>query len=47
MMDDLGVTVEVENESASLLTDPAFAEAVARIVKEQLAQEQKRQRKRA
>lgn len=47
MMDDLGVTVEIENDPESLLTDPAFVEAVARIVKEQLAQEQKQQRKRA
>ena len=47
MMDDQGVTVEVKDESVALHTDPAFIKAVARSVKEQLAQEQKRQRKRA
>ncbi len=47
MMDDLGVTVEVESDPESLLADPAFVKAVARIVKAQLAQEQKQQRKRA
>lgn len=47
MMSDRSVTIEVEDESAPLHTNPAFIKAVARSVKEQLAQEQKRQRKRA
>jgi uncharacterized protein (DUF4415 family) len=47
MMTDRGVTVEVEEENAPLHTNPAFIKAVARSVKEQLAQERKRQRKRA
>lgn len=47
MMDDRGVTIKVEDESAALHTNPAFIKAVAKSVKEQLAQEQKRQRKSA
>jgi uncharacterized protein (DUF4415 family) len=47
MMSDLGVTVEVENESAALHLNPAFIKAVAQSVKEQLAQEQRARRKRA
>lgn len=47
MMSDRGVTVEVEDEGAALHTNPTFIKAVARSVKEQLAQERKRQRKRA
>ena len=46
VLEDRGVTVEVEDESAALLNNPAFIQAVARSVKEQLAQERKR-RKRA
>jgi len=47
VVDDLGgVTVEVEDESAALLNNQTFIQAVACSVKEQLAQERKR-RKRA
>jgi uncharacterized protein (DUF4415 family) len=45
MMDDRGV--EVEDEGIALHKNPTFIKAVARSVKEQLAQERKRQRKRA
>lgn len=44
MMDDLGVTVEVEQDRASLLNDQAFVKAVAKVVKEQLDQEQRRRK---
>jgi uncharacterized protein (DUF4415 family) len=47
MMDDRGVTVEVEDDGARLHTNPAFIKAVAKSVKQQLAQDQKRQRKSA
>ncbi len=47
MMADRGVIVEVEDEGAALHTNPTFIKAVARSVKAQLAQERKRQRKRA
>jgi len=47
MMADRGVIADVENDGAGLRNDPAFIKAVARSVKEQLAHEQKRQRKRA
>lgn len=47
MMTDLGVGVEVEDERVALHKNPTFIKAVARSVKEQLAQERKRQRKRA
>jgi uncharacterized protein (DUF4415 family) len=47
MMTDRGVSVEVEDESVALHKNPTFIKAVARSVKEQLAQERKRQRKRA
>jgi len=47
MMADRGVTLEVEDESTALHTDPAFIKAVAKSVKQQLDQEQKRQRKSA
>ncbi len=46
VLEDLGVTVEVVDENAALLNNQAFIQAVARSVKEQLAQEPKR-RKRA
>lgn len=45
MMTDLGVTVEVEDDGVALHKNPTFIKAVARSVKEQLAQERKRQRK--
>jgi len=47
MMADRGVIVEIEEEGSALHTNPTFIKAVARSVKEQLAQERKRQRKRA
>lgn len=47
MMADRGVAVEVEDEGVALHKNPTFIKAVARSVKEQLAQERKRQRKRA
>lgn len=47
MMTDRGVAVEVEDEGIALHKNPTFIKAVARSVKEQLAQERKRQRKRA
>jgi uncharacterized protein (DUF4415 family) len=47
MMADRGVIAEVEDEGAALHTNPTFIKAVARSVKQQLAQERKRQRKRA
>lgn len=47
MMADRGVIVEVEEEGVALHKNPTFIKAVARSVKEQLAQERKRQRKRA
>jgi uncharacterized protein (DUF4415 family) len=47
MMDDRGVIVEVEDDGVALHKNPTFIKAVAKSVKEQLAQERKRQRKRA
>lgn len=47
MMADRGVIAEVEDEGVALHTNPTFIKAVARSVKAQLAQERKRQRKRA
>jgi uncharacterized protein (DUF4415 family) len=47
VMADRGVTLEVEDDGAGLHTNPAFIKAVAKSVKQQLAQEQKRQQKRA
>lgn len=47
MMEDRGITVEVEDDGAGLHTNPAFIKAVAKSVKQQLAQDQKRQRKSA
>ena len=44
MMEDRGVTVEVEDDHEELLTNPAFVNAVARIVREQLDRERKRRK---
>ncbi|MGH9767428.1 MAG: BrnA antitoxin family protein [Blastocatellia bacterium] len=47
MMADRGVIIEVKDEGSALHNNPTFIKAVAKSVKEQLAQERKRQRKRA
>jgi uncharacterized protein (DUF4415 family) len=46
MMTDRSISVEVEDDGVALHKNPTFIKAVARNVKEQLAQERKRQRKR-
>ncbi len=43
-MEDCGVMVEVGDDRETFLADPAFVNAVARIVREQLDRERKRRK---